>query len=107
MRRGGRMTTPRLCRAAGLAALSLLTLAVFGCGKSDTKPARTVTGLVKYKDQPLGGGTVTFVGPDGEKVKGTIAGDGHYLIKDPPLGKVQIGVEPGKSKPTDFPSDYA
>src|SRR6516162_1447836 len=45
---------------------ALLTLAPFlfaaGCGSSTT----TITGKVYYKDKPLPGGSVTFVGPGGK-----------------------------------------
>jgi hypothetical protein len=79
---------------------ALLTLAPFlfaaGCGSSTT----TITGKVYYKDKPLPGGSVTFVGPGG-KGGGTskISEDGSYSITNAPLGENTICVDTSSLKP--------
>ena len=72
-----------------LAILSLfLGLALLSCSPSLTE----VSGKVRFKDQTLSSGSVTFVGQDGESSSSAIAEDGSYRIENAPLGPVRIAV---------------
>jgi hypothetical protein len=88
----------RVSRSSALLLLGFAA-AVFaaGCGE----PKGTVTGVVKYKDKIVKGGTVTFVSKSG-KASGSssIAEDGTYTVSNIPVGEVQISVETSSMKPS-------
>jgi hypothetical protein len=69
----------------GLAATLLLVLA--GCGSR-----ATVTGKVLVGDEPVTGGTVTFLTDDDHAFSSPIKEDGAYTIEKIPPGPVKIGV---------------
>lgn len=77
----------RCSRFLGVLCL-LVPLALAGC----TSKRGTVSGVVTYKGQPLGNGTVSFVSADGKGTTGAIQPDGHYQVNDAPLGPVTISV---------------
>jgi hypothetical protein len=82
----------------------MLTLAALGCGGPFTGE---VTGTVQYNGQPLPGGKVTIIHPDGRIGEGDIKEDGTYSIPKAPGGDVKVTVQtippiagiPGISKP--------
>jgi len=80
--------------APSRAALGLLgLLAVSGCGGTGT-----VSGVVRFKDEPVRAGRVTFIavkGQDkyGESKSTAILDDGTYSIADVPSGDVRVTVE--------------
>jgi hypothetical protein len=63
-------------------------LALLGCGRSVTE----VSGTVRFKNQTLSSGSVTFVGQDGESSSSAIAENGSYRIENAPIGPVRIAV---------------
>ena len=72
-----------------LTILSLfLGFALLSCSPSVTE----VSGTVRFKDQTLSSGSVTFVGQDGESSSSAIAEDGSYRIEKAPIGLVRIAV---------------
>ena len=73
----------------------ILSLSAAGCGASKG----TVSGKVYYKDAPLKGGTVTFVGSENASFLAEIQDDGSYSIVKAPLGEVSITVETESLKP--------
>jgi hypothetical protein len=82
-------------------ALLFATLAAWVFAVGCDGPKGTVTGSVKYKDQVVKGGTVTFVGADGKGGGSSpIAEDGTYTITDVPVGDMKIAVETVSMKPS-------
>jgi hypothetical protein len=79
------------CRPGGVLLLCLLSA---GCSHSGT-----VSGKVKYQGEPLGGGTVVFVGA--QTVRSDIGPDGSYTIANIPAGTVKIAVETQSAQPVD------
>jgi hypothetical protein len=81
----------------------LLALAlIVGCHRSQT-PAK-VTGTVKYKGQPLKGGTITFESDSMGSYNASLSQEGAYEIVDMPAGTMKVIVEtesmnPDKKKP--------
>jgi hypothetical protein len=75
-----------------------LALAPLGCGRGVTE----VSGKVRFKDQPLSSGSVTFVSQDGKSSSSAIAEDGSYWIDDAPIGPVKIAVESHPRVPQGF-----
>jgi hypothetical protein len=73
----------------------VLPLSVAGCGGSKG----SITGKVYYKDAPLKGGTVTFVGSDKQSYLAEIQEDGSYSIENVPPGEAGITVETESLKP--------
>lgn len=76
--------------APGLPIVLILGIVAFlvGCsGKS-----ATVSGKVRYKDQLLPTGEVSFIATDGKSRSGLIGTDGSYQISDAPIGPVKIVV---------------
>ncbi len=70
--------------------VSIALLSLAGCGK----PTGSVTGKVTYQDKSLKGGTVAFVGTDGEQSgNATIGEDGSYEIPALKAGTYKILVE--------------
>jgi hypothetical protein len=72
---------------------SLLVSIATGCNNSAN--VATVTGVVRYKGEPLPGGTLTFFGGADHKTQArTLIGqDGTYRLPNPPQGAVKIAVE--------------
>jgi len=64
-------------------------LVLAGCGKSTA----TVSGMVKYKGEPLPSGTVILYGANNEVARGGIGEDGKYTVADAPLGEVKVAVQ--------------
>src|SRR5262245_56573634 len=81
---------PRGARCPFLAAAgSVLVLVLCGCGGG---PA-TVTGVVKYKGQPLTKGQISFIAADGKSASGVIGADGTYSAANVPAGAVTATVQ--------------
>jgi len=59
-----------------------------GCGGGG---GSTVTGTVKYNDQPVPSGRVLLVSSDGKEGSGAIA-DGKYTVTNAPSGTCKIGL---------------
>jgi hypothetical protein len=82
-----------------------LVLVLPGCGAQKA----SVSGTVRFKNQPLPSGTVLFHGADGRVEHSLIAADGTYTIADAPIGTVRITVQshgaapPALSSPVDQP----
>jgi hypothetical protein len=74
-----------------------LALGVAGCGGGRSKA--TVSGKVFYKDTPLKGGNVTFVGSDKQTYMAEIHEDGSYAVETLPPGEVKIAVETNSLRP--------
>jgi hypothetical protein len=99
-------------RLAGCWVLGVLILS--GCGHSGS--VGKVTGKVRYKDQLLSSGTVTFVGADGKVQHGAIAADGTYRIARVAVGTARVavlshsrapaGLGDGQEKPVAIPKRY-
>ena len=64
-------------------------LCLSGCGK---KAKATVNGKVRFNQNPLTAGTVTFIDADGHSGSGTIKSDGSYTVTDAPVGEATITV---------------
>ena len=87
-----------------IAAWVTITFSTSGCGGPFTGE---VAGSVRYNGQPLPGGKVTLIHPDGRIGEGDINEDGTYSIPKAPGGDVNvtvytmppIGGIPGLSKP--------
>jgi hypothetical protein len=67
-----------------------------GCGRG----TGSVKGKVFYKDKPLKGGNVTFVGTD--TVSSSISEDGSYTIEKIAAGPVKICVDTESLNPKKF-----
>lgn len=74
-----------VCLAAGL------TVALAGCGGSSKA---TVSGTVTYKGEPLPAGMIAFIGKDNQVASGAIEPNGHYSVRNVPIGPVKISVTP-------------
>lgn len=79
--------------------LTPITLTATGC--SNKTDETKVTGIVRYKGEPLPGGTLTFFGDaDGKNQARTLIGPGGtFQLLNPPRGSVKITVE-GPSPPS-------
>ena len=78
------------------ACILLLCGLITGCGRS----MGTVTGKVTFKDQSLKGGTVGFIGTDGQQsATATINEDGTYEIPQVQAGTYQVIVDTQSLKP--------
>lgn len=84
-----------------VAAVSLLT----GCSKNPSAPAQ-VSGVVKYQNQPLKGGTITFHSKDSVAYRGQIYEDGTYAITDIPIGEMTVTVDTEGLKPVENKATY-
>ncbi len=71
-----------------LAGLLVGVLAVSGCGSK----TGTVTGTVRYRNQMLTTGTVSFYCEKGEIVSALIAKDGTYRLAKVPKGLTRVAV---------------
>jgi hypothetical protein len=78
-----------MARTGRLVALLGITLLTAGCmpGKG------SLSGVVKYKGEPVVSGIVTAVGSDGAPRSARIQPDGRYEIPGLPTGKIRIAVE--------------
>jgi hypothetical protein len=76
----------------------LLCAALTGCGSG----LGEVSGTVRYNGQPLPGGTIQFLGPDGVPCAGTIQPDGTYAVRVPPGEAKVIVSRAGEGQPTRF-----
>ncbi len=95
-------------RAASGAALCVGMVALAGCSSGGMPPAGVVHGMVKYKGQPVSGGTVAFYSAE-QNAKSTAAAqigtDGSYVVYEAPPGTVKVtvaGVDT-KSGPAMYP----
>jgi hypothetical protein len=79
-----------LYRLVAMLTGGLLLLPV-GCGFFEN--AGTVSGSVRYKEQPLNEGTVSFITEKGEIITGSIDKSGRYSVAHVPLGPVKITVQ--------------
>jgi hypothetical protein len=68
--------------------LALLALAFTGCGKA----TGDVTGIVKFKGQPLNGGSVIFADSSGTLVQTQIGTDGKFTAQGVSVGNNKIAV---------------
>jgi hypothetical protein len=66
-------------RRLALVAVLLLAAAATGCGKQPC----AITGKVSYRNAPLPGGTIQFLGSDGIPCGAPIGPDGSYTIRVP------------------------
>jgi hypothetical protein len=81
-------------RSAGkVLGIGLALVLAAGCGGPFTA---SVSGTVTYKGNPLPGGTVTFIHPDGRVGYGTIHEDGTYSISAAPGGDLKCIVQTTK-----------
>jgi hypothetical protein len=83
------MTPVRLLTCASL----FLALLLLGCSKGNPGAPAKIEGSVTYQGQPVKGGTVQFVTPEGTAYSTQIGGDGTYSISDVPDGELVITVE--------------
>jgi hypothetical protein len=91
----------RILRSLGGGLTLTLGLLLVGCGGGQKG---TVSGKVTYKNEPLKGGTVTFVSADTTAVaRAPIQSDGTYKAENVPVGEVSIGVETESVKPLSLP----
>jgi hypothetical protein len=98
--------TRRKCTCRSFTAIvAFMALAAVGCGGGKGE----VSGQVKFKDEPLPSGRVTFVCQSGAKeVFSSEIVKGRYTIAGIPVGPVKITVEtfppaPAKAPPSNIP----
>ncbi len=82
--------------ASGILGIGIALIWTTGCGGPFTAP---VSGKVTYKGEPLPGGVVTFIHPDGRTGYTTIKEDGSYTIPAAPGGDVKCIVQTIKPIP--------
>jgi hypothetical protein len=89
-----------------MAGILLAAMAAAGCGR----PQATLSGKVTVQGQPVGAGTVLFVGPDNQVATGTLDADGRYVAPQVPMGTVKVAVQTlrpeqlrGAARPKDAP----
>jgi hypothetical protein len=76
-----------------LALAGLVPLLTAGC-QDPLNRGGAVRGQVRIDGEPVTAGNVLFVSEDGKWTGiGPINGKGEYVVKEPPLGKVQIAVQ--------------
>jgi hypothetical protein len=73
----------------------LAVLALAGCGPA----TGSISGKVTFKDKPLPGGTVTFLGSDKKVRSAPIGNDGTYTVEKVAVGEAKIGVAPPPPPP--------
>jgi hypothetical protein len=74
--------------------LGLLTVAALGCGGPNVAGKATVEGKVTVGGKaPAGGTTISFVGSDGTERAGNVDADGSFVVRDVPLGDVNVLVK--------------
>lgn len=88
--------------AAVTGGLAALALCAAGCGKGPTSDitGADVSGVVRYKGQPVGGGSVRLINPSdpNKSMSGQISGDGSYKVVNVPLGELVVVVETDSAK---------
>jgi hypothetical protein len=85
-------------------ALLVFGVVVLGCSPSGPRANARVSGSITYKGQPVKGGVMKFVTPEGTAYNALISPDGTYAANDIPPGELIITVDteainPGKSGP--------
>ena len=98
--------------------LAALLVTASGCGGNRKV---TINGTVSYKGQPLSGGMLQFVGPNGTPSAAPIQPDGTFIMTDVAPGEVTVSITAtprssgpggGKAKaapkvtPADLPEKY-
>ena len=69
----------------------LAAMTICGCGGGDNGE---LSGVVKFKDQPLPSGRITFHSEAGDKpTKSGEIKDGHYSVSGLPVGPCKVSVE--------------
>jgi hypothetical protein len=72
-----------------------LVLVAAGCGPS----TGTVSGVVRYKGEPLAGYVVTMIAPDDRLVTAITDDQGAYTIPNAPVGTLKVMVSPPHRPP--------
>jgi hypothetical protein len=77
-----------------LLVVPLAFILVSGCQTKNPNAPAKVSGEVKFKDEALTGGTITFYSPEGTAYTATIGPDGTYQGADFPVGEnLDVSVE--------------
>jgi hypothetical protein len=84
--------------------LICLTAAFFGC--SPAGPRASVTGTVRYNNQPVKAGTVYFVYEQGGMYQCDLKSDGSFQFMDVPIGNVKVVVQTETFNPDQKPQSY-
>jgi thiol-disulfide isomerase/thioredoxin len=82
-------------RLVPLSAAVIALITCIGCSRRGLDQPRlptTVSGTVRYGDQPVWEGRLTLLGPDERVSTTTLNSDGTFQIVNPPLGVVKVGV---------------
>lgn len=78
---------------------------VAGCGSNKSTPSK-ITGHVKYKGDPVTGGSITFYADKGGAYPALIDPDGTYSIADVPAGPMKVSIETDSIKNRDKKVTY-
>jgi hypothetical protein len=70
----------------------IFTLAVLGCGGSNTT-INNLEGKITYKGADVTGGSIVFYPASGGPIPGYIKPDGSYIASDIPPGEVTVTIE--------------
>jgi hypothetical protein len=77
--------------------VALALVCLFGCrAKVVTRADRaTVSGKVTLAEQPLTGGSISFISTNdaGQRATGILLADGTFAIADVPIGPVRVAVD--------------
>jgi hypothetical protein len=84
----------------------LICLTATGIGCSRTGPRASVTGTVKYKNEPVKAGTVYFVYEQGGMYQCDLKPDGSFQFMDVPTGNVKVVVQTETFNPDQKPQSY-
>jgi hypothetical protein len=84
-----------------------LLVIVVGVGCSNQPPTGQVSGVVRFRGSELTGGTVTFMGPNGQSGAGRIQANGRYDVLNAPLGENKIAVDTPPPEGTTDPTNLA
>jgi hypothetical protein len=88
---------------AGRLVSLLVILVSVGC--SNQPKTGVVTGTVRFRGSELTGGTVTFMGANGQSGAGRIRADGRYEVLNAPLGENKIAVDTPPPEGTTDPAN--
>lgn len=91
------LPAPRTSRRLACLVLPCLILAAAGCGGKKA----TLTGSVRYRNQALPSGTVTFFNADKQIVGSSSISDGKYTVEKVPVGSVKVSVMVPYTPPND------
>lgn len=80
----------------------LFAVALLGCGKSASAPAK-VSGSLAYKGQPIKAGSMAFHAPDGVAYAAQISSDGTYSAEGLPEGELVVTVSTEHLNPAKKP----